>query len=377
MNYLNRIYLFVSCTLFFVTTQVTTIKAQSFDTLFLRNVEKKYIIGKVFSIEKDFVVYFRHNLPMGPEFRMNKQNIRWIITSSNEVIEISETYESNVKVVDSTGIAQPNILTEKNPVSVAPAPENNTPEYYTKPNPRSSLGQPANPTQPILQPQRNPYVRPPRNDYFGITASVGISAQRFKNYPGITARPLVSAALELSYIGFRDRLFMMPSCRFMIKNYGLKYQLNDTTASLDFNETQGFIYLDFSAPVGYVLSESRGNRTVFFIGPYYGLLIGGSYTIRYEGTVVGLGPVSGEFEGGIEGGEWDPRINSQTQFYRPYEIGLYTGFRFQINEQLLIGPDVKYGLSNIFPRLINVVGVSTALPQIRTASFQFSLTLLY
>ncbi len=80
MYQINRFQLLFPLALFFIIVPLAA-KAQSFDTLVLRNVEKKYLIGKVLSIQSDYVVYFRYNLPNGPEFRMNKQNVRWIITS--------------------------------------------------------------------------------------------------------------------------------------------------------------------------------------------------------------------------------------------------------------------------------------------------------
>lgn len=111
------------------------LNAQSFDTLVLRNVEKKYVTGKLVSIQKDFVVYFRQNLPSGPEFRMNKENVRWIVTSSNEIIEVSEKFNPEYRIVDSTISTSQGRVTESNPSNVTPSPDagKNAQEYYSNP----------------------------------------------------------------------------------------------------------------------------------------------------------------------------------------------------------------------------------------------------
>lgn len=350
------------------------LQAQSFDTLVLRNVEKKYLIGKVLSIQSDYVVYFRHNLPNGPEFRMNKQNVRWIITSSNEIIEVSESFNPTYRFTDSTTKAQPALnQTGKAPTG---APES-TQEYYTRPSPRTVITEQQQQSNRVaVMPEKNRYKAPVKNDFFTISFMLGASSQRWTNFPALSVNPGVSSGLELGYIGFRDKIYLNPSVRFHIKNYRLKYPIIDSAVNLNVKERQGLVYFDLSLAIGYVLGESNGLRTVVFIGPYYGALLGGSYEAEITGTVRGRSFI-GEAKGGIEPGEFDPNVQSDQQYLRPFEIGLYAGFRFSASDRILIGPDVKYGITDIAPRLKNVGTVFGKLPEVRASSFHLTMAFLF
>jgi hypothetical protein len=227
-----------------------------------------------------------------------------------------------------------------------------------------------------VMPEKNRYKAPVKNDFFTISFMLGASSQRWTNFPDLSVNPGVSSGLELGYIGFRNKIYINPSVRFHIKNYRLKYQVNDSAVNLSIDERQGLVYADLSLALGYVLGENNGRRTVVFFGPYYGAFIGGSYVMEIEGSIGGQ-RVIGEAKGGIMPGEYDPSIQSDQQYLRPYEVGLFAGLRFSINDRILIGPDVKYGLTDIFPRIKNINAVLGAFPETRASSVHLTVAFMF
>jgi hypothetical protein len=359
---------------FFILANASWLQAQSFDTLVLKNIEKRYLIVKVLSIQADYVKYFRYDFLNGPEFRMNKQNVRWIITSSNEIIEVSESFNPAYRFTDTTSNTQPTL--NQNIKAPASNPES-TKEYYTKSRPRPVISEPQLQSSKITLIQENRYKARPKNNFFTFTFLIGVSTQRFQNYPGYKNFPGVSAGLELGYIGIKEKIYISPSIRVVYKNIRFDYSVIDTSANLNLKQLQTFTYIDFSLAIGYVFSGKNGNRNVFFIGPYFGSFIKGNYRVKFEGIRVGYGYVEGEYGGDLLPGEWDPNVPSLTQYRRPFEVGILTGLRFQASPRLTVGPDIKYGLTDIYPQLRNVSGVAGSLPQIRSLAIYYSVCLMF
>jgi hypothetical protein len=124
---------------FVITVNASWLQAQSFDTLVLKNVEKKYVTGSLISMQKDYIVYFRQSLPNGPEFRMSKQNVRWIITKDNEIIEVSEKFNSEYKIIDEVDSSRVKTVTESVQPTSSSASNSNSQEYYTNPVTRTNI----------------------------------------------------------------------------------------------------------------------------------------------------------------------------------------------------------------------------------------------
>jgi hypothetical protein len=126
-----------------------------------------------------------------------------------------------------------------------------------------------------------------------------------------------------------------------------------------------------------VLNNNPSRRSIFYVGPYAGMFLGGSYKIEGTTDNIAANNSTVSVSGNLAPGTTDSNTDSDnTQFYRPFEIGAQAGFRFQASSNLMLGPDFKYGISDIFPRSKDSAGtLSGKLPEIRSTSIHFVLTI--
>jgi hypothetical protein len=358
---------------------------QSYDTMVLKNVPKKYVVGKLVSFETDYLVYFREGLPNGPQFRMLKANIRWVITAEGELLEISDTFDPLYQWRDSITAkptAQPAPSAYPKSVQQAPVQQKSTePGYYVPPPARS---QAITPNSVPYNNNYSPYRAvgsslEPRDHFFTIGFGLGGYSQRLKNLPDVGASPRLAYHFEMGYLGFvgnRKNIFVHPTIRFSGKSVSFDYSvsLTDPTGgvvTLDVIEQQSLLHTDVALLVGIVLSESKSKRAVFYAGPFAGIFLGGDW----EAELTSNGSTVGTVSGSLAPGTFDPNSSGSTQFYRPFELGLNIGFRFQASSSVMLGPDLKLGLSNISPKLSsNVSAISTGLPEQKSTSIQFVTT---
>lgn len=205
----------------------------------LKNVPKKYLIGKIVTWDKDHIGYYRENLPQGPEFRMIKTNIRWIITGSGEVMDISEAYDPNYQWRDST------ILFPKPVESVPIASPKSVPSVSNPEQEKTSLefnAQPPSNTQvnPVQQKPQGTYQsdkyqsvnsgdnypKKPRNNFFTIGFGIGGNTFRLQNFGDLKVTPRAAYYFETGYLAFvgeRNKIYLHPTLRILGKSVKKNY----------------------------------------------------------------------------------------------------------------------------------------------------------
>jgi hypothetical protein len=355
------------------------LQAQSFDTLVLKNVEKKYITGSLISMQKDYIVYLRQSLPNGPEFRMSKQNVRWIITKDNEVIEVSDKFDPGYRHIDGANSSTEVSKNEQNNQGNAASEKKQ--EYVFDSRPRTTIS-PQNKENQVVQFSKGLQSEPslPKKDFFNFSMSTGISTQRFNYSPGSSADPIFSYAFELGYAGVRERFFLNPTVRIIRKGANISYSLSGPGFNIQFREIHSMFYTDFSMRIGYVLSDNNRKKTILFFGINGGVLIAGTFKGDYEGTEIDLQGiprfVRGSAEGNIEQGTLGINNQPNTLYRRGGEFGIQGGLLLPVSNTVCIGPTFIYGVSDIFPRLSSGLVGTGQIPEIRSSAFHFTLSFL-
>jgi hypothetical protein len=364
---------------FVITVNASWLQAQSFDTLVLKNVEKKYVTGSLISMQKDYIVYFRQNLPNGPEFRMSKQNVRWIITKDNEILEVSDKFDPSYRHIDGTNTPTEVIKSEQtNPNNSS---SNKGQGNLSVPNQRSVITLQNNSNQVYqFSGSTQPQNLSIKNDFLIIGFSLGAGNQQFRYISEISTTSMFSYAFELGYAGFREKLFLNPTLRVIRKGVTLSYSDIDNFTNVQFKERHSLAYIDLALSIGRVLRENKGRRSVIYIGPYYGFFVGGNAKAEYKGTVTNSQgvrqSVSGEIQASIKPGDLGPGSQLNTIYRRRGELGVQVGLKLPVNNQVTFGPAFFLGISDIYPRIIDNSIINRPVPEIRSSAFHLSFSIL-
>ena len=87
-------------------------------------------------------------------------------------------------------------------------------------------------------------------------------------------------------------------------------------------------------------------------------------------------PVRGSSQGEVKAGTIAADQSNTILYRRPVEYGIQLGFMLPLSKQVLIGPVLLYGISNISPRLLNASITDSEEPEIRSLALHLSFSIL-